>query len=214
MHARAEDPGANQRDSIAPAVWIHAVTWGRWPIALICGASAPLPSAAVSRISLRTAVVEDAEEIRAIYNHEVTATTSTFDLVPRSLADQQRWLEARAGAFAAIVAVDDALPGSPIAGFASLSAYKDRAAYSTTVEDSVYVDRRAGGRGVGTMLLTRLIDVARESGFHTVMARIEAGGTASRALHTKCGFELVGIERQVGRKFNRWLDVAVMQRLL
>ncbi len=64
------------------------------------------------------------------------------------------------------------------------------------------------------MLLTRLVDIARASGFHAVMARIEASGAASRALHAKCGFELVGIERQVGRKFNRWLDVAVMQRLL
>ena len=54
----------------------------------------------------------------------------------------------------------------------------------------------------------------RASGFHTVIARIEAGGTASRELHAKCGFELVGIEREVGRKFDRWLDVAVMQRLL
>ena len=59
-----------------------------------------------------------------------------------------------------------------------------------------------------------MLDVARESGFHAVIARIEAGGTASRALHAACGFELVGIEREVGRKFNRWLDVAVMQLLL
>ena len=166
------------------------------------------------RISLRTALIDDAEGIRSIYNHEVTTTTSTFDLVPRSLADQQQWLRARSGAFAAIVAVDEDRPGSPVAGFASLSPYKDRAAYSTTVEDSVYVDRRASGQGVGTMLLSRLVDIARESGFHAVMARIEASGTASRALHSKCGFQLVGIERQVGRKFNRWLDVAVMQRLL
>ncbi len=163
---------------------------------------------------MRTAVVDDAEAMRAIYNHEVTTATSTFDLVPRSLADQQRWLQARAGAFAAIVAVDDTRSGSPVAGFASLSPYKDRAAYSTTVEDSVYVHRTMGGQGVGTLLLTRLVEIARESGFHAVMARIEAGGEASRALHAKCGFELVGIERQVGRKFNRWLDVAVMQKLL
>ena len=82
------------------------------------------------------------------------------------------------------------------------------------MEDSVYVDRTMGGQGVGTLLLIRLLDIARASGFHAVMARIEASGEASRALHAKCGFELVGIERQVGRKFNRWLDVAVMQRLL
>jgi phosphinothricin acetyltransferase len=168
----------------------------------------------LATIIVRTAVIEDAEQIRAIYNHEVTATTSTFDLVPRSLADQQRWLQARSGAFAAIVAVDEGRAGHPVAGFASLSPYKDRAAYSTTVEDSVYVDRRAAGQGVGTLLLTRLVDIARASGFHAVMARIEASGAASRALHAKCGFQLVGIERQVGRKFNRWLDVAVMQRLL
>ena len=78
----------------------------------------------------------------------------------------------------------------------------------------MYVDRSAGGRGIGTLLLGRLVEIARESGFHSVMARIEASGTASRALHAKCGFQLVGIEQQVGRKFGRWLDVAVMQILL
>ena len=108
-----------------------------------------------------------------------------------------------------------AATGGAVVGFASLSPYKDRAAYTTTVEDSVYVDRGVGGRGVGTLLLDAgSSTIARASGFHAVMARIEASGTASRALHAKCGFELVGIERQVGRKFNRWLDVAVMQLLL
>jgi phosphinothricin acetyltransferase len=63
-------------------------------------------------------------------------------------------------------------------------------------------------------MMSHLIDVARESGFHSIMARIEASSAASRALHAACGFELVGVERQVGRKFNRWLDVAVMQLLL
>jgi L-amino acid N-acyltransferase len=63
-------------------------------------------------------------------------------------------------------------------------------------------------------VLGHLIEVAEVSGFHSVIARIEASGTASRALHSGCGFELVGIEREVGRKFNRWLSVAVMQRLL
>ena len=67
---------------------------------------------------------------------------------------------------------------------------------------------------MGRALLERLLDVATASGFHAVMARIEAGGTASRALHAACGFDLVGIEREVGRKFNRWLDVAVMQCVL
>ena len=162
-------------------------------------------------VSIRLAEVADAEAIRAIYNLEVTTATSTFDLVTRSLEDQVAWLEARSGAFSAIVAVD---ADDTVVGFASLSPYKERAAYRTTVEDSVYVDRQRNGEGIGRLLLSHVVDVARASGFHAVMARIEASGTASRALHARCGFELVGIEREVGRKFSRWLDVAVMQLVL
>jgi len=171
----------------------------------------PVTCGAVSSVSLRPATVADAEQIRAIYNHEVTQTTATFDLVPRSLTDQRAWLAARSGAFSAIVAIDDA---GTVVGFGSLSPYRDRAAYRTSVEDSVYVRRDRHGEGIGRALLTELVAVARRSGFHTVFARIEAGGAASRALHAACGFALVGIEREVGRKFNRWLDVAVMQILL
>jgi len=165
----------------------------------------------VPAVRIRLAEVSDAEPIRAIYNLEVTTATSTFDIVPRTLAEQEAWLAARSGAFSAVVAVDDA---GAVVGFASLSPYKERAAYRTTVEDSVYVARDRNGQGIGRLLMTHVVDVARSSGFHAVMARIEASGTASRALHAACGFELVGIERQVGRKFNRWLDVAVMQKLL
>jgi L-amino acid N-acyltransferase len=171
-----------------------------------------------SGLYVRPAVLADAAAIAAIYNQEVTEATSTFDLVPRSLEEQQRWLVQRSGAFTAIVAVR-ALPegdqsSEEVIGFAALSPYKERAAYRTTVEDSIYVHRSQAGQGVGKLLLTHLVDVARSSGFHSVMARIEATGAASRALHGSCGFVLVGIEREVGRKFNRWLDVAVMQLLL
>jgi phosphinothricin acetyltransferase len=159
---------------------------------------------------VRLATVDDAPAIMAIYNVEVEHHVSTFDLVPRTVAEQRAWLLQRSGAFAAVVAVLD----DEVVGFASLSPYKERAAYRTTVEDSVYVSRQHPRRGIGKLLMEHVIGIARESGFHSVMARIEASGTASRALHESCGFELVGIEREVGRKFNRWLDVAVMQLLL
>lgn len=162
-------------------------------------------------ISLRLASVADAEQIRSIYNHEVANTVATFDLVPRSLPEQEQWLSARSGAFAAIVAVDET---GKVVGFASLSPYKERAAYRTSVEDSVYVHRDHHGRGIGRMLVSELLRVAAISGFHAVFARIEAGGLASRGLHEACGFRLVGVEREVGRKFGKWLDVAVMQALL
>ena len=161
--------------------------------------------------TIRLATADDAEPIMAIYNREVTSSSATFDLVPRSLTEQRAWLAARSGAFSAIVAIDES---GHVVGFASLSPYKERAAYRTTVEDSVYVHRSHTGRGIGHLLLDALVGIARDSGFHSVIARIEAGGAASRALHTSCGFDLVGVERQVGRKFGRWLDVAVMQIVL
>ena len=159
---------------------------------------------------MRLATVDDAEAIAAMYNLEVETSTATFDLVPRSLAEQRSWLVERSGALSAIVAVND----SEVIGFASLSLYKERAAYRTTVEDSVYVRRDRHRHGVGRLLLTELLDIARASGFHAVMARIEATRESSIALHRACGFSVVGTEREVGRKFNRWLDATIMQTLL
>ena len=141
-------------------------------------------------------------------------TVATFDLVPRSLAEQQGWLADRSGAFAAIVAVDPTDPSGEVVGFGALSPYKERAAYRTSVENSVYVRRDRHGQGIGRLIVTELLRVAAVSGFHAVFARINATSEASIALHRACGFELVGIEREVGRKFSRWHDVALMQRLL
>jgi phosphinothricin acetyltransferase len=161
-------------------------------------------------VSVRLATLDDAAAILGIYNVEVENHTSTFDLVPRTLDEQRRWIAERSGAFSAVVASLD----GDVVGFASLSPYKERAAYRTTVEDSVYVSRRHPRMGIGRTLMEHVIGIAADSGFHSIVARIEAGGTASRQLHEACGFELVGIEREVGRKFNRWLDVAVMQLML
>ena len=161
-------------------------------------------------MQLRLATPDDAEAMRTIYNLEVETSTATFDLVTRSLQEQREWLAARSGAHAAVVAVE----GNDVVAFASLSPYKERAAYRTSVEDSVYVQRERHGQGIGKLLLSEMLDVARRHGFHAVMARIEATREPSLALHRSCGFRLVGIEREIGRKFGRWLDVALMQRLL
>ncbi|MGH9155635.1 MAG: GNAT family N-acetyltransferase [Acidimicrobiales bacterium] len=162
-------------------------------------------------VLVRLARPDDAEATADIYNREVLGTTVTFDLVARSLADQRAWLAARSGAHPAIVAESG---DGTVVGFGCLSSYRDRPAYATTVEDSVYVDHRWRGRGVGRTLLESLVELATGHGFHAIMARVVGGHDASIALHRSCGFELVGIEREVGRKFGRWLDVALMQRLL
>ena len=161
-------------------------------------------------MDVRPVTPADAEGVRAIYNAEVTGSTVTFDLVPRSLEDQLAWQARHSGAHPAIVAVRD----GEVLGFASLSPYRDRPAYSTTVEDSVYVHRDHQGQGVGKAILTELVETGTRHGFHACMARIVGGHESSIALHTSCGFEVVGTEREVGRKFGRWLDVVLMERLL
>ncbi len=165
------------------------------------------------RAAVRTRLVErrDAEATRAIYNPEVLESTVTFDLVPRTLAEQVAWVDEHSGGYPAIVAVDD---DDVVCGFASLSPYRPRPAYATSVEDSVYVHRARRGGGIGRLLLDDLVALARDHGFHSIVARIVGGHDASIALHRACGFAEVGCEREIGRKFGRWLDVVLMQLML
>lgn len=165
----------------------------------------------MGEVQLRLAERRDAEAMRTIYNLEVSESTVTFDLVPRTIDEQVGWIDDHSGGHPAIVAVDGA---GTVIGFGSLSPYKDRPAYSTTVEDSVYVQRDHRGQGLGRLVLDELIRLGRDHGFHAMIARIVGGHEASITLHERCGFEIVGVEREVGRKFNKWLDVVELQLLL
>lgn len=170
-------------------------------------------------VAVRPAERRDAAGIRAIHNLYVTESTALFDLVPRSLDEQIQWIDEHSGGHPAVVAVVATEEGrgrrvEQVVGFGSLSPFRSRPAYATTVEDSVYVLPGHQGRGIGRMLLEELLRLAAAHGFHTVIARITGGNEPSIALHAACGFELVGTEREVGRKFGRWLDVVEMQRML
>ncbi|MEY2476777.1 MAG: L-amino acid N-acyltransferase [Actinomycetota bacterium] len=161
-------------------------------------------------MEVRLAIPSDAEAIRAIYNVEVTESTNTFDLVPRTAEQQHAWLAEHAGAHPAIVAVSD----GDVVGYGSLSPYKERPAYATTVEDSLFVHREHRGEGVGRRLLEELLRLAADHGFHAVIGRIVGDNAASIRVHEACGFVHVGVEKEVGRKFGRWLDVVELQKLL
>jgi len=172
---------------------------------------------------MRTRLVEldDAPALMNILNPEVIETTVSFDLVPKSLDEQREWILAHQGTHACLVAVNEdddmgelGAGGERILGFASVSAFRSRPAYSTTVENSVYVHRGARGRGVGEVLLNELLSTAKKSGFHSVIARIVGENSGSIRLHEKCGFTLVGTEIEVGRKHGRWLDVVEYQCVL
>src|SRR5690606_37787148 len=114
------------------------------------------------------------------------------------------------GAHAVLVAVE----GSEVLGFGSLSRWRDRPAYATTVEDSVYLHRDHRGRGLGRRLLGELVEGANQRGFHAWMARIVGRHEASIAVRRSRGLEWGGTEREGGRKFGKWLDVVLMERML
>jgi L-amino acid N-acyltransferase YncA len=107
-----------------------------------------------------------------------------------------------------------ATAGGRVAGFAALTAYRHRPAFHHTVEDSLYVDARWRGRGVGRLLLGELLASASAAGHHSMLARITSPNSASRRLHEALGFRLVGIEEEVAFKLGQWVDVAVYQRRL
>ncbi len=146
-----------------------------------------------------------------IYNREVLETAHTFDLHPRTLDDQRRYIEDRSGGLVVLAAENDA---GEIVGFGSISFYRDRPGYRTSVENSIYVRPDHHRAGVGSALMASLIENARVHGFHAMFARIVDVQEASVALHKRHGFEMVGIEREAGRKFGKFRDVALMQRLL
>lgn len=162
------------------------------------------------RVRVRRARPDDNEPIAAIWNREVTSTRATTDTEPRTPEAQRQWLARHGDDHPVVVAVD----GAEVLAYGSLSPYRDKPAFRATVEDSVYVREGARGAGLGSLVLGELIRLARARGHHVVMARIVADNEASRRLHARLGFRLVGVERESAFKLGRWLDVAIMQRVV
>jgi L-amino acid N-acyltransferase len=159
---------------------------------------------------IRPAEVADLPAIADIHNDAVLNSTATFDVEPWTPDRRDLWFREHSHPYAVLVAAraDDML------GWAALSPFQRKPAYRFAAETSLYVRAEHRGEGIGAMLLARLLKVAASNGFHSVLARIVGDNPASLRLHASLGFERVGVEREVGYKFDRWLDVVVMQRLL
>ncbi|OLP45501.1 GNAT family N-acetyltransferase [Rhizobium oryziradicis] len=157
---------------------------------------------------VRDAADGDLATIRDIYNHAVEHTTAIWNDVLIDVANRRAWLEQRrARGFPVLVVEVD----GKVAGYASYGDWRAFDGYRHTVEHSVYVDKDCRGAGLGKILMQALIQRAKLSNVHVMIAAIEAGNVASIALHEKLGFQLVGIHREVGTKFGRWLDLAAME---
>ena len=159
---------------------------------------------------LRLATVRDLERINEIYNHYVRHSTCTYQEEPESSEARVAWFEAHGPDHPVTVVERD----GQIVGWGSLSPYRARSAYRFTVENSVYVDHRWHRQGIGTLLLGDLVPRARSAGHHAILAGIDASQEASVALHGRHGFVPVAHLREVGYKFDRWLDVIYMQLVL
>ena len=158
---------------------------------------------------IRPASESDVQAIAEIYNDAILNTTATFDTEVKSAEDRLAWLREHGEKHPVLVAETD----GRVVGWASLSSWSERCAYETTSEVSVYVDKVHRGKGIGKTLLQHLVEKADELGMHCLLARIVEGNKKSIHLHEIFGFSIVGVMHRVGFKFDRFLDITMMERV-
>jgi phosphinothricin acetyltransferase len=159
---------------------------------------------------VRPATEADVPAILGIYNDAILHSTATFDIEPQTLEERLQWFRETKPPHCVIVAEAEA----EVVGWGCLRTFRTRVAYRFTVEDSVYIREDHRGRGVGALLLGELVERAKKGGFHSVIAGMTEGNPASEALHRRFGFVDAGRSREVGYKFERWLDIVWMQLML
>jgi phosphinothricin acetyltransferase len=158
-------------------------------------------------LNVRPATEKDQQAILDIYNEAVENTTATFDTVKRSIEKQFEWFRNHKENHPVIVAEED----GEIKGWASLSPWSDRKAYSKTVEVSVYVHHKYRGQGIGKKLLEVITLEGKKVNNHTILARIAGGNEISVHIHEQLGYTHIGTMREVGEKFGKLIDVSIMQ---
>jgi phosphinothricin acetyltransferase len=165
----------------------------------------------MEKIELRPYKSEDTPAIVEIINYNILTSTALYDYIPRSLAQQLVIFEEKTSKnFPIVVACID----NKVVGFGYYSEFRFREAYRFTVEHSVYVSNDFQGKGIGKLLLTKLITLAKEQKLHTMIAVIDAENENSIAFHEQFGFTTVGIIKESGYKFDRWLHSVIMQLML
>ncbi|MFK0199592.1 GNAT family N-acetyltransferase [Streptomyces lavendulae] len=162
------------------------------------------PTGRATRI--RPGTEDDLGELTRIYNHYVTATPVTFDTEPFTPQGRRPWLTAHhaSSPHRLLVAEED---GTPL-GYATSGPFRPKQAYATSVETSVYLAPEGTGRGIGSLLYAALFEALEQEDVHVALAGITVPNAASQRLHERFGFRPVGVFEEVGRKFDRFWDVA------
>jgi phosphinothricin acetyltransferase len=159
---------------------------------------------------VRPATEADAEAICRIYNQGIEDRLATLETEPRKPEERRQWLAARDARHPVIVAESD----GAIAGWGSLNVFNARPAYRFVADFSVYVERGWRGKGVGRVLLARLIELGREHGYHKLVLSAFPFNPGGMALYEKMGFRTVGVYKEQGQLDGQWVDTIVMERLL
>ncbi|MBB6327197.1 phosphinothricin acetyltransferase [Algoriphagus iocasae] len=157
---------------------------------------------------IRDAMEMDIPEILKINNHEILNSTVNYDYEPKSLEFQMDWFHQKTKAgFPILVAEKD----GKVIGFATYGSFRPKPSYQFTIEHSVYLHPNNRGIGVGKLLMEKLILIAKNQGYHLMVGGIDANNLQSLEFHKKLGFLEVGRFKEVGRKFDQWLDLIFVQ---
>ncbi|MDR7212626.1 N-acetyltransferase family protein [Flavobacterium piscis] len=163
------------------------------------------------KLKIRPATINDLENILEIVNYSILHTTANYSYDIQTLEIQKKWFYDKVSKKMPVIVAD--LEGK-VVGFGSYGQFREKIGYQYTIEHSVYVVEDVIGKGVGSRLLTELIQLAKEQGYHVMIGAIDANNAGSIAFHEKFGFTVTGTVREVGYKFNHWLDLVFMQLIL
>ena|SRR5208282_3470669 len=163
-----------------------------------------------NNIIIHPASLADVTDINAIFNYYVAHSTCVWTTNPSSEAERKAWYQEHGESMPILVA----RYGGSVVGWGALSSFRTAYTIAGTLEDSIYVHHDFLRQGIGSRLLTELIDAARQKGLRSILANISADQEPSIRLHEKFGFQKVAHLRQVGQKFNQWFDAVYLQLFL
>ena len=161
--------------------------------------------------TIRLARKTDIPPITDILNHEILHSTAIYDYEPRTVDYQLEWYDQKLKDQMPIIIVEGE---GEVLGFGTFGIFRPKVAYRFSVEHSIYVKHTARSKGIGKLLMVELIKLAKKDGYHTMIAGIDALNKGSYEFHQKFGFKEVGRFKEVGYKFNQWLDLIFMELLL
>jgi phosphinothricin acetyltransferase len=163
-----------------------------------------------NNIIIRKAELADLAAMTEIYNEAILTSTATFDTEPKTLEERLSWFQSHDNRHPILVAVAD----EQVVGWVSLSSWSERSGYADTAETSFYVRSGYRGQGIGRKLKQAILEEAQRLKFHTIIARVAGGSDVSLHLNESFGFVHIGTMKEVGRKFGRYLDVHILQKML